>query len=636
MLRISTVLDILSYLVALLGAAPLYLYLDLPAQIALPAALLFGIGCDRRRHYPVGPLPATLASIGCLGAYALQASLANLVNPVVNTLVLLLAIRLATEKSGRNYLQIFVLAIFALAGSTLLTLGIGFFFYLVALVLLVTVGLVLLSFHSADPNLRLGRAEARKVFSVALLLPAASLVLMLFFFAILPRTRHPLWNFLNPTTVATTGFSDKVRPGAFAAIAATREVAFRVTSDPVDADQLYWRTIVLNTLQGNTWVRQEPPEMDSGGISGGRKSIQQIYCEPRQGRYLPVLDIPVSVQGPRSRSSSDRVFSTRRPIERRLSYQVVSSFGGKIEHRRAVDRQFYLRPPATVSERVQAVGLDLAAGEGTAFEKIARLKEFFFEQGLAYANSDLPSTADPVDEFLFAKKRGYCEFFASSFAQLLRLGGVPARLVGGYLGGEYNELGGYYLVTEDKAHVWVEALLDDNSWVRIDPSRLARNADAALIGPRSAGLGLGRRLADTVDYYWTQMVISYDFGRQFQILNKAHSKFTGRGNSLPGKKAVVYLLLLAAGVWLLVKGIKRSGSSREERILGAFLHRVEKRHGLEKLPANCGLHELCKRVKDPLAAEFVEIYAGAVYRDRPLNREEMGRLRKIVRRMPRR
>ncbi|MEJ2199438.1 MAG: transglutaminase family protein, partial [Desulfuromonadaceae bacterium] len=99
----------------------------------------------------------------------------------------------------------------------------------------------------------------------------------------------------------------------------------------------------------------------------------------------------------------------------------------------------------------------------------------------------------------------------------MRLAGVPSRLVGGYYGGEYNQFGGYYLVTEEAAHVWVEALLEDNCWLRIDPSTLADNAGEALLASRSRSLSFGRRLLDGIDYLWTQSVLTYDFSRQFEI-----------------------------------------------------------------------------------------------------------------------
>ncbi|WP_432822395.1 transglutaminaseTgpA domain-containing protein [Trichloromonas sp.] len=634
MVRVRTLLDILGTLICLVGVAPLYPFLDLPAKVAFPLALVAGTLFDRRRRYPLPPLAATTLSIACVAIYALQISRTTLVEPAVNILVLLLAVRLVTEKSGRNYLQIFVLAIFTLAGSSLLTLSIAFFGYLVLLVVLVTVGLVLISFHAVDPELVLERPQAKKVLAVALLLPAASLLLMLFFFAILPRTEHALWNFLNPASTSSTGFTDQVRPGHFAAIAATEDIAFRVKSEPVGPDQLYWRTIVLNTMDGTTWIRKDPPGNEVLRVTGGGSLPQEFFCEPRQGRYLPTLDLPMQISGLRHRDAGERVFSVYRLSERRVHYQVTSMPGGQLEQRGLINRDFYLRPPVPVSARVAEISRRIAADAPTAAGRIERLQTFFIDQQLSYATSDLPGPTDPVDEFLFEKKRGYCEFFASSFAQLLRLAGVPARLVGGYYGGEYNQLGGYYLVTEDTAHVWVEALLEDGRWLRIDPSRLASNASTTLLDTRPRQLGIARRLADSIDYFWTQAVLTYDFGRQIQIAKGARNSLRGKAPSLTVKPLLVGLATLCI-VMLLLKQLRRGGKSRQERILAAYLRQVKKCHGLAALPEGVGLYELARRLNDPLCREFAELYGGAIYRDRRLTDEELRRLRELVRELGR-
>lgn len=628
MVKIRTLLNILSTLICLTGVAPLFVFLNRPVQVAFPLALITGIFFDRRRRYPLTAFPATALSVACVVVYALQISLTTLIEPVVNILVLLLAVRLITEKSGRNYLQIFVLAIFTLAGSSLLSLSITFFAYLVALVVMVTVGLVLLSFHAIDPELHLERPQAKKVLTFALILPAASLLLMLFFFAILPRTEHPLWNFLNPSATSTTGFTDQVRPGHFAAISATRDIAFRVTSPPIDNDQLYWRTIVLNAMNGSTWVRKDPPGNEAVRVVGGQPLVQDFFCEPRQGRYLPTLDLPAQVSGIRHRDIGERVFTTWRLSERQVHYQGTSIPGGQLEQRGRIDRGFYLALPESVSKRVAAVASQIAAERPSASERIEQLKAFFTDQQLIYATSDLPGPSDPVDEFLFDKKRGYCEFFASSFAQLLRLSGVPARLVGGYYGGEYIQLGGYYLVTEDTAHVWVEALLDDGRWLRIDPSRLASNADSTLLNTQARQLGIGRRLADSINYFWTQAVLTYDFSRQFEMAKAARGKLRGQPLSLSVKPVMIVLAVFGMLFWG-IKQVKKRGKSREERILMAFMRQVSKRHEVV-IPQGMGLYELAQQLNDPRCLEFAELYGGAIYRDRRLTKAEVQRLRTLI------
>ncbi len=630
MVKISTLLYLLANAACLLGAAPLFPHLDLPVQIGLAAAVPLGMLLDRRGRHPLPGHWGTLVALAFFSIYAIQISMANLVQPVTNILAMMLTIRLITEKSNRNILQLFVLALFALASSSLLSLSASFFVYLVLLVAVVTIGLVLLSFHTTDPNLVLDPRALAKLFSVAGLLPVVSLVLMVVFFVILPRTQRPLWNFLNPPESAAVGFNDKVEPGAYASTAAVKTVALRVESEPLAPEDLYWRGIVLNHLEGNTWSRVQEPAGERSLIEGGRNVAQLVYPEPKSDHFLVALDAPRSIEGMRAQGSGDLVFTTHRAIDRRARFSAISVVGGTIRIQGSADRDFYLQTPQAVSPRLEALAEQLRLQGGDARQRIAGLQAFFRNQGLTYATRDLPGSADPIDDFLFDKKRGYCEFFASSFAVLLRLSGVPARLVGGYYGGEYNELGGYYLVTEDTAHVWVEALTEEGRWLRLDPSALAGNAASALLAQRGRGLNSLQRLADAFNYFWNQAVIAYDLGRQLELLRNTGRRMKDLQVSVDWRLVLglglAALALAAAGRALL----SRSRRSAEARLLRRFLRQVARTHGLDQIPAREGLYELAERLNDERCRRFARIYGGAVYRDRKLTDAERRELGKLI------
>ncbi len=629
MVRVSSLLNVLTYASAALGVAPLYLFLDLPAQLALPISFAVGIWVDGQRRYPFGGWISTLLSLAVFFLYALQIGRDNLIQPVINILALLLAVRLVTEKNGRNYLQIFVLSVFALASSTLLSLSTAFFLYLVLLVTGVTSGLVLLSFHSVDPDLSLSCRQSRRIIAVALSLPVASLVLMFAFFLILPRTQYPLWNFLNPKSTATAGFSEAVQPGSFAQILETKKVVLRAESERLPQNELYWRGIVLNTPEGSAWIRLPPPVSEKSVIRGGRVIIQALFPEPKAENYLPALDVTRNVEGLRSSQAADYTYRARYTLNQRVKYTSVSVVGGELVATGPIDRDFYLTLPADVSDRLRRVAMEIADRDRTSGDRITLAEEFFRDQQLTYATSDLPTSADPMGEFLFEKKRGYCEFFASSFALLLRLAGVPARLVGGYYGGQYNDIGQYYLVTEDTAHVWVEAF-DEGRWVRIDPSRLARNAEASLLASRTRGIGAGRRLVDTIDYYWNRLVIAYDLGSQLQLLQQTNRKLKQFRVPFDLKKAGLYLVAVLAGAIGLALLFSSRRLTSEERMLRTFLRRVRKKYRLKAIPPATGLHELARQLDDPDCREFAEIFAGGVYRDRKLTKEELKKLRGLT------
>jgi len=625
MIRLDTLIAVLLYGAALLGATPLYPYLDPAARIFLPLAAVSGVLCDRRQSHPLSGKWGTFLSIGVFVFYLLRLTTADVGGPVANIIAFLLGLRLLTEKNGRHALQIFVLALFCLAVSTLFVLDPSFLVYLVFLIFLVTVGLVLLSFHTVDPRFVLDRKEAGRILGAALILPTASLLLMIAFFFILPRTQYPLWHIYPPAAAGHGGLDDEVSPGSVARIVAVQNLAFRAESEELPADQLYWRGIVMNALEGEKWKRvsvNEPP----GRISGGRSVQQTIYPEPGEGRYLVGLDVPINLSGVRSQRSSDYVHQLYRQTQRRTQYKTVSSFGGIIETSRSFDRSFYLTVPDILSEKVRNAAREISEEGKTPSERIDLLERFFLKQNLSYATSDLPDTENPIDSFLFEKKRGYCEYFASSFALLLRLCGIPSRLVGGYYGGNYNEIGGYYSVTENMAHVWVEALVDGR-WMRIDPSRLAQNAGEALIASRAKTFSTIRSLADATNYYWTRLVVTFDLDRQFEI-----SRQFGRGmrnfrlKDLPWTWFTIFLAFFAAG-YLSRRALPFE--SREARLAKSFRKRISK-ISPDIVDANLSLTEMGRASGSEAALVFAEIYCGIIYRDRRITKAEEKRLRELL------
>ncbi len=458
MVTIQKPLNLITYSVTIIGAGPLWIWLNLPARIFLPVALAIGFTSDLKNSYTLRGHSSTLLSLAFFLFYASQLNLENIVQPFVNLVVLLLCVRLITEKSSRNYLQIFVLSLFALASASMFSFSIFFFPALIFLVFGITIGLVLLTFYTKDPGLRLPISDFIAIVKTATILPVVSLLLMLLFFVILPRTEHPLWHFISPTVSATAGFSDKVQPGSISSLAALKTLAFRAQCPILPRETLYWRGTVLNTIDSTTWSRTDLPQ-EKVIVTGGETVQCTLYLPTKDNTFLFGLDLPFSLSGIPHRKSGDQVFLAKRALNKNAKIEVTSRIGGTLQMLDTIDESFYLKVPPLLSPRLLETAKTIRKEGGSAKERIELLKQFFLQQNLTYANTDLPGSESPMEEFLFIKKRGYCEFFASSFALLLRMADVPARLVGGYLGGNYNNLGDYYQVTEDMAHVWVEAWL---------------------------------------------------------------------------------------------------------------------------------------------------------------------------------
>ena len=635
MVRIKTLLNLLGSIVAILALAPVLPYLPPFITGVAVTGVIGGLWCDRCERYPFNAVTATVIAVAGIAYYGVQITMADVATPVAHVMILLLVIRLLTPKESRDYLQIFVLALFILAASSLISLdlGLGFSFltYLVLMVFSVILGLVLLTVFVTDKRLALPRADLYKLVKVSLIMPFVSLLLMLVFFFVLPRTRHPMWNFLNPGSSAKSGLAESVEPGSYARISLNSDLAFRAEVEELAPEDLYWRAMVLNRPDGQSWIRVPPPREKTRPVNSSRAVETKIFADSSNDQYLLTLDYPTMLSGLKYRSHDDSVFMASRRLDRPYQLQMLSHIGAELAVTGPIDEAFYLALPNRISTRMMQLAAGITDEEASRQERISSLANFFRTQKLVYAQDDLPSGADAIDAFLFDKKRGYCEFFASAYITLARLSGIPSRLVGGYLGGEYNAFGGYYLVKEDTAHVWVEVLTDDNRWVRVDPSLWAINAKTALHERGAAKLNALQQLIDNLNYQWTQGVLLFDFYRQLDFLRETSSTF--RQLRSPDVE-VRYLLwvgpvLICFAIGYVLKSRKKR--SPESRFVEELRKRLRRRYGDDAVSPASGLEELGERFDNDATRQFAKIYQGAVFRDRSLNAAERKRLNELLR-----
>ena len=628
MSNLQRILNWLLSVAALLAILPVFPFIDLWVQIFLAAGLIAGwLGSRIVRNQASRRLAVLLTSVA-VAVSGLQLTIAEVGLPLVQVLCILLAARLASEKTPRNMLQSFVLALMLLAASSLLSLDMVYLVYLVLMILILSAGLVLLSFVYVDPAIQLSAQALKGLMFFLLTIPVTTLVLMTAFFFILPRTPTPLWNIVGQEGTAVAGMSDQVRPGSISDLASTGDTAFRAETAELPAQLLYWRGIVLDQVDGQIWRRsnRQSDEQFRTGTGGGQEII--IYAEPKADPYLVAFDRSDRLQGVSHRSEADGVFLRQRQDYKRTSYRAIGWPQGIASLRGSA--AMYLSVPENLSSQVrQAVASINTQNLGFA-ERVAALEGFFLRQQLSYSAENLPQTETPVATFLFDSRRGYCEHFASAFAVMLRLMDVPARLVGGYLGGTYNRFGEFYLVTEDRAHVWVEALNDQGEWVRIDPSRLAVNADQAF-SAAVAERDYLQSIADALFHMWTRRVLNYDLQQQFQLLRETSARLALlrqiNFSWLAGVMVVMALCLVVTFVWKRRWGIKNKG------LLDSYLHQVARCAGLKRLPPELGLYQLANLSGHPLCREFAENYGAAFYGGKRLAPSQNKRLREIVRQL---
>jgi transglutaminase-like putative cysteine protease len=624
---------VLSYAIALCGILPLFAWLSPAPRLVLVAGLAAGIWQDLRGSWPIKTWILNAAIVPAFIFYALQYSRTNPIQPVVNVLAIMLAVRLGGEKSGRYYLQIQALSLFCLTSSSLFDLSPVFLIYLSLMLLMVPIALVLLTFHAQDSRMLLPRRDMRRILVAGLLMPLASLPLLVGFFPVLPRTQIPLWNFVSASVGQTSGMTDRIEPGRSATISESAQLAFRAEMPLLSQPQPYWRGTVFNRIEGTRWVRD--PKVPSEEIIYGRQRItQNIYPELSQSRRLIALDAPANIELPRASRSPDGVFELVRPSVRRLSYQAQSAPNGTLAVKNRIRRDFYLQVPAGLPASIQSLAEDIRRQGQSDEQRLQLLERYFRNNNYRYSLNDLPVGPLALEQFLFQHKQGHCEFFASAFGLLLRSAGVPARLVGGYLGGEYNDLGGYYLIREDRAHVWVEAFIDGKGWLRVDPSSFAINAGQVWGGAAKPGLIKRFRMAlDSFDHFWNRAIISYDFERQVDAARNIGQRlqdFNTRKIFTGIFKGIIYIGSIVTIFMLYKKNRKKLWPSREERLLKQFYKRIERDFGINVKIGQQGLFELASAIGASQVKAFVDIYAGIVYRDQRLSDQEYRQLRQML------
>jgi len=505
----------------------------------------------------------------------------------------------------------------------------SFVFYLVPLMLCTAILLVLSAFfaYGAQPSVSL--TDLKKILSVSLMMPLVSIPVLLVFFFILPRTQYPLWNFLNTAGQKVAGFSESVEPGSTAGVGSVKTVAFRVQSPRLAADELYWRGIVLNSIRDNRWVRSKKPFPENSYVNRGKEIKQIIFPEPNSSQFIILLNVPKRVSGTHNIQDPDFVFRRKDSQPTRQQLEAVGVLTDVITVKGKIDRNAYLEIPAGISARVISLGRQIAGKTVGNAKQVSVLKEYFISQKFSYSTRNLPRGKDPVDEFIFERKTGNCEFFASSFAVLLRIMGIPSRLVGGYYGGVYNDLGGYYVVTEDMAHVWVEAYLEGIGWVKIDPSVFAANNTQAGALRTTNSYSKLQLISDSMNYFWNLAIINYNLEKQFTLANKTQRMLKDFDFNI-GYKILLSLSSAIMGIFVVMSGCRRLNRSREEILVSAFIKKVQRKHPAIEINSATSLQMLADTVNEPLVHSFADIYCAAVYQDRKLTDSECKSLRKIV------
>lgn len=634
-IRIDAVLSLITYVIGLTVFICIYQYVDVLYSVAFLALFSVSVYLEYRRRYFIPRWLLIVVSIAIVAFSLYRLDLNQLITQMLEALLLLLAIKFLEEKRFRDYMQIYAIALLLLSGLGLLSLSISFLVYFLVLILLLTIAIVLLTFHAQDPALRFSKKIIARIIWKTALIPFFAIPLAAVMFIILPRSQYPLLDFLNRPDKAKTGFTDTVRLGTVSDIQEDSSIVIRANMERISDDDLYWRGITFDYFDGRSWKSTHKGTVPSQNrtFSKGKVVTQTIYLEPYDNPYIFALDRPISILLRDMVKGDDFTFSMRRPIDRRLKYNAVSILSPGISEQ-GLDRGRYLQLPQDISPQIKRLVAGLISGRNRT-DSINAIYRFLHDGEYSYSLKNLPITENPVEDFLLKEKYGNCEYFASAFAVMLRLAGIPSRVVGGYRGGYFNEIGRYYLVPQKNAHVWVEAYTDENVWVRLDPT--PGSGDNYVFAGTGTTFRRLRIFFDTINYYWNALIINYNFEKQFALALKIRYAIRRPSFSLHLDKgswiAFTGLPIIAIGVlfgsYLLLVRRKR----REQRMLALFLKKMEKQgykkrvsEGLEEFISSIPDPEIRKKA-DPFVKEFDRLY----FTDHRFDRDDVKRLRSLIR-----
>ena len=485
----------------------------------------------------------------------------------VTMLVVLMALKTLELRLRRDAIVVFFLGFFLVLTNFLYSQSL-----LTALAMLLSVwglltALVLAHMPAGMPTLRFAGGVAAR----AALLGAP---LMVALFLLFPRF-GPLWG-VPQDAVGKTGLSGSLRLGGMAALANDDSVALRVRfiDRPPPPEAMYFRGPVLGRFDGREWTR-----LQSGAAASARARLDmqllgaplhyEMTLEPSRLALLPLLELTPDrpgaaplVDGYTTLQRADLQWQTDRPVVDRLRFAAAAWLLQRNGQRAfELTLRDYLELPAGYNPRTLQWAADLhrrpTLVDADARTLVAAVLAHIREGGFSYTLEPGRYGDNAIDEFWLERKLGFCEHFAASFVVIARALGIPARIVTGYQGGEFNSRDGLYVVRQSDAHAWAEYWQAGDGWVRVDPTaavapeRISR-AQRLVPQPGLVAGAIGkvsprlleqlREFFDATNNQWNQWVMNYSRKQQFNLLESL-------GVSAPTWHDLAYALivLLCAG-----------------------------------------------------------------------------------------
>jgi len=519
--------------------------LDPPSLILVTAALaLRGWLLVRKQEAGIPERWTSRITLAYVLFYLADYSLfsAGFVKATVHLVLFAMVVKIFSVRRERDYLYLAILAFLEVLAASVLTVDTLFLATFVVFVVLAVNTFVSLEM----------RRFARRLFAFTAAMVGGIGVLSAVIFFVLPRTTAGYLNAFAPQNQVASGFSNEVNLGKIGQIQQLNTVVMYVQflGSAAPADELRLRGVSLGLFDGRHWYN---PVMDTQILPRlfGRFDLAPLYAEwsdrlaPPGHRAAQILryrvlmepigsDVfflapkPESLFGPFLEVGADgggAVYNAdrARPID---SYEAVSlAEQPAAAELRSAGSDYppgiqlrYLQLPEQLDPRVRTLAEEVTAAAGTSYDKAKTLEAYLSSHYLYTLQLPAQVPRDPIGNFLFERKRGHCEYFASALAIMLRTLGMPARLVNGFRGSEFNRMTGRYVVRARHAHTWVEVYFPGFGWVPFDPTPAGANAE-------EAGFWSNVRLyLDTGREFWREWIVEYDFSHQRALTFSAVSQ----------------------------------------------------------------------------------------------------------------
>ena len=556
----------------------------------------------------------------------------------VTLLIVLLTLKTLELHARRDALVLFFLGFFVLLTQFLYSQSMqAAFFAMLGLFGLLT-GLV-------NSHLPVGKPPLRQSAGIALRLLALGTPMMILLFLLFPRVA-PLWGLPDNANTGRSGLSASMRVGSLAELALDDSVAMRVRflDSQASPQALYFRGPVLSSFDGREWTALRPSfpaplQVSSELEVRGQPLRYEATLEPSSRPWLMLLD--ASPDPPQSstlttgkpRMTQDLQWVWPTPITQVLRYSATAY--PQFRHgpsQAVVGLQDYSSLPPGYNPRtyeLAATLLDRARQQNSppvARDLVNMALSQLKNGGYRYTLEPGVFGQHSADEFWFDRKQGFCEHITSAFVVLMRALGIPARVVTGYQGGEYNRLGGFWVVRQRDAHAWSEVWLAGEGWVRVDPTAAlapgrinASQSLAAPVGMVAAALGAFtpnfrlqlRWLWDAMNDQWNQWVVYYTQNSQFQLLRAL-------GFKEPDWQVLGWLLTCAALAALALQGGMNWNRTRRDpwlRLLDLAQQKLQRAGlALPPQPSPREMANLLLRWKPSDTAARVDNQRQAIYR----------------------